>query len=102
MNLGPPLGVLSWGIGGPPGDNRRYAPLAGSIDSGAAINLSLKGDLDMFTSTIASLYGGNVNVESKEGKLNLGSQELFGQSRFAFGIYTSGHSDVHVTAAKDI
>src|SRR5262249_37388565 len=43
-----------------------------------------------------------VTVESTEGTLNLGSQDLFGQSRFAFGIYTSGRSDVHVTSAKDI
>jgi len=27
MDLGSTLGVLSWGIGGPPGDNLRYAAL---------------------------------------------------------------------------
>jgi hypothetical protein len=100
MDLGTTLGVLSWGIGGPPGDNRRYAALA--IDSGASIDIKLQGDLNMFTSTIASLYGGDVTVNSTGGGLDLGSQDLFGQSRFAFGIYTSGRSDVSVTAAKDI
>ncbi len=102
LNLGTTLGVLSWGIGGPPGDNRRYAALSSSVISGAEIDITLKNDLDMFTSTIATLFGGDVNVTSTGGKLNLGSQDLFGQSRFAFGIYSSGQGDVHVTAARDI
>lgn len=102
MDLGSTLGVISWGIGGPPGDDRRYAALSRLIDSGASVDITLKNNLEMFTSTIASLYGGDVNVVSTAGELNLGTQDLFGQSRFAFGIYTSGPSDVHVTAAKDI
>ena len=48
------------------------------------------------------MFGGNVTVNSVSGQLNLGSQDLFTDSRFAFGIYTSGHSDVRVTAAHDI
>ncbi|HVV71587.1 MAG TPA: hypothetical protein VHI52_08830, partial [Verrucomicrobiae bacterium] len=60
MDLGNTLGVLSWGIGGPLGDNRRYASLAGQVASGAGIDIELTGDLTMLTSTIASMYGGNV------------------------------------------
>lgn len=99
INLGDSLGILSWGIGH---ETRDYSMLAPYTDSGAAIDVTVNGDLDMVTSTIASMYGGNVNVNSIGGQLNLGSQDLFTDSRFAFGIYTSGHSDVRVTAAHDI
>jgi filamentous hemagglutinin family protein len=102
IELGNTFGILSWGIGGPNGDKNRYASLAGLTQSGAAINVNVTGDLSMLTSTIASMYGGDVRVNSVSGELNLGSQDLFATSRFAFGIYTSGHSDVYVTAAKDI
>jgi filamentous hemagglutinin family protein len=99
MNLGNSLGILSWGIGH---ETRDYSMLAPYTDSGAAINVNIVGDLEMVTSTIASMYGGNVTVNSAGGQLNLGSQDLFADSRFAFGIYTSGHSDVRVTAEHDI
>jgi filamentous hemagglutinin family protein len=99
MSLGNSLGILSWGIGH---ETRDYSMLAPYTDSGAAINVNVAGDLDMVTSTIASMYGGNVTVNSIRGQLNLGSQDLFTDSRFAFGIYTSGHSDVRVTAAGNI
>jgi filamentous hemagglutinin family protein len=102
IDLGNTLGILSWGIGGPLGDNRRYAALAGSAQSGAEIDVNVTGDLTMLTSTIASMYGGDVNVKSTGGSLDLGSQDLLGTSRFAFGIYTSGHSDVNVEAAGDV
>jgi filamentous hemagglutinin family protein len=99
INLGNSLGILSWGIGH---ETRDYSMLAPYTDSGAAVHVNVTGDLDMVTSTIASMYGGNVSVNSIGGQLNLGSQDLFTDSRFAFGIYTSGHSDVRVTAAGDI
>jgi filamentous hemagglutinin family protein len=99
INLGNSLGILSWGIGH---ETRDYSMLAPFTDSGAAVNVNITGDLDMVTSTIASMYGGDVKVNSSGGTLNLGSQDLFTDSRFAFGIYTSGHSDVRVTAAGDI
>jgi filamentous hemagglutinin family protein len=99
INLGNSLGILSWGIGH---ETRDYSMLAPYTASGAAINVNITGDLDMTTSTIASMYGGNVTVNSISGQLNLGSQDLFTDSRFAFGIYTSGHSDVRVTASGDI
>ncbi|HLH52081.1 MAG TPA: filamentous hemagglutinin N-terminal domain-containing protein [Verrucomicrobiae bacterium] len=102
IELGNTFGILSWGIGGPNGDNLRYASLANVTKSGAAVNVNVTGDLSMLTSTIASMFGGNVTVNSTGGELDLGSQDLFATSRFAFGIYTSGHSDVSVTAAKDI
>lgn len=99
INLGNSLGILSWGIGH---ETRDYSMLAPYTQSGASIDVELAGNLDMVTSTIASMYGGNVTVNSLHGQLNLGSQDLFTDSRFAFGIYTSGHSDVSVTAGGDI
>ena len=102
IELGNTFGILSWGIGGPNGDKTRYASLAGLTKSGAAVNVNVTGELSMLTSTIASMYGGDVRVNSTGGELDLGSQDLFATSRFAFGIYTSGHSDVYVTAAKNI
>jgi filamentous hemagglutinin family protein len=99
INLGNSLGILSWGIGH---ETHDYSMLAPYTASGAAINVNIAGDLDMVTSTIASMYGGNVSVNSVSGQLNLGSQDLFADSRFAFGIYTSGHSDVRVTASGGI
>jgi len=102
IELGNSYGIISWGIGGSSDDLNRYASLAKLTRSGAAVDVEVTGDLSMLTSTIASIYGGDVTVNSIGGELDLGSQELSSIGRFAFGIYTSGHSDVSVTAAKDI
>src|SRR5262249_50378492 len=75
MDLGSSDGILSWGIGGPGQDPGRYAALTPLTPAGAEVNVTLSGDLSMFTSTIASMYGGDVNVRSTGGQLNLGSQE---------------------------
>ena len=61
--------------------------------SGAAINVNLDGDLTMFTSRIASLYGGDVTVNGG-GSMDFGFAGSLRIVRDAFGIYTSGHSDV--------
>jgi filamentous hemagglutinin family protein len=95
LELGTTAGVISWGPGS------RYNSLTQLTPAGAAINVDLTGDLSMFTSRIVSLYGGDVTVNAG-GSIDLGSQELFGSSGDAFGIYTTGHSDVSVTARGDI
>ena len=57
----------------------------------------------MLTSRIASFDGGDVTVNSVAGSIDLGTQNLFiGNSGFAYGIYTSGNSDVSVTAHGDV
>ncbi|HZV33283.1 MAG TPA: filamentous hemagglutinin N-terminal domain-containing protein [Verrucomicrobiae bacterium] len=96
MNLGSSQGIESWGYGG------NYNSLLPYTASGAAVTVTLSGNLDMVTSRIASFDGGNVTVTSTGGQMDLGSQELFGTSPLAFGIYTSGHSDVTVIADKDL
>jgi hypothetical protein len=81
----------------------RYANLASLTPSGATINVTVAGDLDMLTSTIATIGGGDVNVTSIGGSMDLGSQELFNTVRqVGFGIYTAGAGDVNVTALGDI
>jgi filamentous hemagglutinin family protein len=70
---------------------------------GAAINLNLTGDLTMLTSRIASFAGGNVTVNSLAGSLDLGTQNLFiPNTGDAYGIYTSGRSDVRVVAHGNV
>jgi len=100
ISLGNSFGILSWGISHDAYVN--FSSLAGITTAGASINVQVSGDLDMVSSTIASIYGGNVTINSSGGTLNLGSQDLFTDSYYAFGIWTSGHSDVSVTAAHDI
>jgi filamentous hemagglutinin family protein len=104
LDLGNSEGIESWGVGD------RYASLVG-IQSGAEIdvnltgnaNLHLTGDLSMISSRIASFDGGDVNVTSASGTLDLGSQEVLGStSGLALGVYTTGHSDVNVNAFGDI
>ncbi|MCX6924740.1 MAG: filamentous hemagglutinin N-terminal domain-containing protein [Verrucomicrobia bacterium] len=94
LDLGNTEGIQSLGAA-------RNPSLSGLTPSGAAVNVNLAGNLSMLTSRIMSLFGGNVTVYSG-GSMDLGSQTLFGSSGYAFGIYTTGHSDVSVTAVGDI
>jgi hypothetical protein len=94
IDLGNTAGIVSLGIWG--NNLTPYTP------KGAEVNVTLDGDLNMFASTIASIYGGDVNVTSYGGELDLGTAELFNESRYALGIYTAGHSDVNVIALKNI
>ncbi len=99
LDLGFSPGILSFGFGGP------YSSLqsvTGTLASGGAgVNVMVGGDINLVTSAIASLDGGNVNV-------NAGGQMVLSEGTFNFanstcyGIYTTGHSDVNVTAGGDI
>jgi hypothetical protein len=101
ISLGNSYGILSCGVGDPTGN--RYANLASLTAKGADLNITVQDDLNMITSTIAALGGGDVNVNSVSGSMNLGSQELFNIQRgLALGIYTSGHGNVNVTALGEI
>ena len=67
------------------------------------MNVTVTGDLDMLTSTIAAIGGGDVNVTSLAGSMDFGSEELFGTSRqLGFGVFTSGPGNVNVTAADAV
>jgi filamentous hemagglutinin family protein len=93
MDLGDTLGLQSIG----PEANHALTA-AGS--SGAAINVHLTGDLDMFSTTISSLAGGNVNVYA-DGTINVGSS-VFTGDELARGIFTVSKADVSVVAGGDI
>jgi hypothetical protein len=101
ISLGNTYGILSCGVGDVAGN--RYSNLAPYTPEGATLNVTVDGKLDMLTSTIAAVGGGDVNVTSLGGSLDLGSQELFNTKRsIAFGIFTSGSGDVNVTALGDV
>jgi len=105
ISLGNSYGITSLGVydfeGGLNGG--RYQNLAALTPSGANLNVTVAGTLDMLTSTIAVLGGGDLNVTSTGGSMDLGSQELFGSQReIGFGVFNSGSGDVHVTALGDI
>ncbi len=116
ISLGNALGIYSCGVFDAEGGFNRYANLAPVTQSGgAALNVTVTGDLDILTSTIAALGGGNVNVHA-DGTMNLGSQGVFDSSTLAagilpdpskkqegYGIFTTGvGADVTVTAGGDI
>jgi hypothetical protein len=103
ISLGNTYGILSCGVADPQGGFDRYGNLASVTPTGATLNVTVQGDLDMLTSTIAAIGGGDVNVISTGGTMDLGSQELFNTSRqVGFGVFTSGAGDVNVTALGDI
>jgi filamentous hemagglutinin family protein len=105
ISLGNSYGILSCGVADPQGglSGNHYANLASMTPTGATINVTVTGDLDMLTSTIAAIGGGNVNVTSLNGSMDLGSEELFGTSRqLGFGVFTSGAGNVNVTADQDV
>jgi hypothetical protein len=94
------LGVSAEGVSsvGPAVNNS----LAGIATQGAAININLQGDLDMFASQISSWYGGAINI-TVGGSVNAGLANLpFQQPLVPHGIWTSSDSDISVIAQGDI
>lgn len=125
INLGNSDGILSVGNAGTP-----TSPFLGDVSysfltpymiaagvSGATIKVTITqadpnpttSSLEMPSSTIAALGGGDVTVNSENGSMDLGSQDLLpfetqimGNTGLGLGIYTSGGGDVNVTAFGDI
>jgi filamentous hemagglutinin family protein len=93
MDLGATLGIQSLGPSVLHG-------LAALSPSGAAVNVHLGGNLDMFSTTISSVAGGNVTVDAG-GYINVGSADFAGD-QLARGIFTVAKSDVTVVAGGDI
>jgi filamentous hemagglutinin family protein len=107
IDLGSSSGIISWGSGSA-NNPVNYGSLAGVTPpgAGAAVNVAtLSGDLSLLTSTIASIDGGNVTINSAGAiNLSLGDFALIppNPTAVSYGIFTSGHSDVAVTAVGDI
>jgi filamentous hemagglutinin family protein len=99
IDLGFSPGIISYGFGG------RYSTLEDVTGTsglgGAAINVNVSGNLNLLTSAITSIDGGNVTVNAG-GAIDLGKGNFDFQTSDCYGIYTSGYSDVKVTAIGDI
>jgi filamentous hemagglutinin family protein len=104
LDLGSSTGIYSWGIGSGVGNPVGYGFLAPWTPSGAALNVDVAGNISLLTSTIASIFGGAINVTSGgEIDLSLGNFALIPSGGgTCYGIFTSGKSDVTVTAQNDI
>lgn len=103
ISLGNTYGILSCDVEDPQGGFGGYANLALITPSGATLNVTVSSNLDMETSTIAAIGGGDVNVISTGGSIDLGLQEMFNTPRqVGFGVFTSGNGNVNVTALGDI
>jgi hypothetical protein len=101
MDLGTTAGIQSLGvslytIGG-------SYPLAQTahITTGADIKVQTTGDLDMYSTSIESLNGGNITVDAG-GIINAGSADFTVNSTGARGIFSTSHGDVTVDAGGDI
>ena len=99
ISLGNSEVILSGGIYDPSGF-QRYGNLASITPEGATINVTVSSNLDMVSSSIASLDGSDVNVVSTTGSMDLGFPESL--NGLTFGIYTTGGGNVNVTADGDI
>lgn len=94
LDLGSTAGIVSEG----PAANHA---LANYFTHGANINVTLGGNLDMFSTTISSLNGGAISVTAN-GSINVGSTVFHGNDTTARGIFTVDRSDVTVTAGGNI
>ncbi len=94
LDLGATAGIVSYGP-------RANPALARYFTSGADIDVNLGGNLDMFSTTISSLNGGDVTVVAG-GAVNVGSRNFQATDQFARGIFTVDESDVTVIARGNI
>jgi filamentous hemagglutinin family protein len=99
LDLGTTPGIQSKGIG----YYRIGAgyPLASLFTQGADIGVHLSGNLDMYSSSIATLNGGNISIFAG-GNVNAGSADFSVTTLGARGIYTTGQGNVRVIAGGNI
>jgi hypothetical protein len=94
LDLGATAGLVSEG----PAEN---AALANYFTAGANINVNVAGDLNMFSTTISCVNGGNLSV-SAGGNAVLGSTCFNGNDDYARGIFSTDGGTVSVVAGGDI
>ncbi|MEI6779560.1 MAG: filamentous hemagglutinin N-terminal domain-containing protein [Verrucomicrobiota bacterium] len=94
LDLGATAGIVSQGP-------RENPALANYFTHGASLNVNLSGNLDMFSTTISSLNGGEISVTAG-GNIKVGSRSIAGNDSVARGIFTVDQSDVTVVAGGDI
>ena len=104
LDLGSSGGIISWGVASAY-NQVNYDFLKPWTPTGAGVKVEVAGDITLLTSTIASIDGGDVVVKSTGGAVTL-SQGDFALippgANVSYGIFTSGHSDVKVTADKNV
>ncbi len=105
MDLGTSVGILSKGVGlykvGSSYPLANSPPQGAGITQGADINVDVTGNLDMYSSSIASLNGGNIYINAG-GDINAGSADFTITALGARGIYTTDLGNVYVYANGDI
>jgi len=94
LDLGATAGIVSYGP-------RANPALASYFTRGADLSVSLSGSLDMFSTTISTLNGGDVSVVSG-GAVNVGSKEFQTSDQAARGIFSVGDGNVTVLARGNI
>jgi filamentous hemagglutinin family protein len=94
LDLGLSQGIRSLGIA----NNAELYPYT---KRGADINITLRGDLEMFSSSIISEYGGKIQIQS-DGAINVGSQEQLGLSELPRGIVSLWGGDIDVVARGNV
>jgi filamentous hemagglutinin family protein len=94
LDLGATAGIVSYGP-------RANPALAQLFTRGADVNVALSGNLEMFSTTISTLNGGDITV-SAGGSVNVGSRDFTGTGASARGIFTVDPSDVTVIARGNI
>jgi filamentous hemagglutinin family protein len=99
IDLGTTVGIQSVGVG-------LYRvgtsyPLASLVDQGADISVTTRGDLDMYSTSIASLNGGNIYVNAG-GNINVGSPDFSVNASGARGIFSTSSGDVSVYTDQNI
>lgn len=94
LDLGATAGIVSQGP-------RANPALARLFIRGADLSVTLDGDLDMFSTQIASLNGGAISLVAG-GRIAAGSRDFTATTTAARGIYTVDRSDVTVIARGDI
>ncbi|HXR05544.1 MAG TPA: filamentous hemagglutinin N-terminal domain-containing protein [Verrucomicrobiae bacterium] len=73
----------------------------GSHSGGETANSDLIGDLDMYSSSIASMFGGNISI-NVGGDVNVGSSVFTVNSLNVRGIYTTSQGDLSIIAEGNI
>lgn len=94
LDLGATAGIVSQGP-------RANPALAQLFTRGADISVALGGNLEMFSTTISSLNGGNITVVA-DGSVSVGSRTFNVPGSTARGIFTVDPSDVTVIARGNI
>jgi filamentous hemagglutinin family protein len=101
VDLGTSKGINSLGGGLYTVNKGSTYPLHNLFSTGADIDLNLTGNLDMFSTSIASWDSGRITIHAG-GEINVGSSQFTPNASAARGIFSTHLGDVTVIANGDI